>query len=130
MFAIVICLVVLMCNFTICGLCVNGRKYVCCRECNVVPNECNEPTPCILQHIGAHGGEVMYFGCFCIKGERGFLNCDDTYMCVVNKQFELIEFTLIPFMLTCRIMRFLSLLLLGLCACVVFVVMWSYLVCL
>ena len=32
---------------------------------------------------------------------------------------------LIPFMLTCSIMRFLSLLLLGLCPCVVSVVMWS-----
>ena len=42
-------------------------------------------------------------------------------MCVVNKQFEL----LIPFMLTCSMMRFLSLLLLGLCPCVVSVVMWS-----
>ena len=28
------------------------------------------------------------------------------------------------FMLTCSMMRFLSLLLLGLCACVVFVVLW------
>ena len=29
-----------------------------------------------------------------------------------------------PFMLTCSMMRFLSLLLLGMCACVVFVVLW------
>ena len=30
-------------------LCVvfNSRKYVCCSECNVVSNECNEPTPCL-----------------------------------------------------------------------------------
>ena len=34
----------------------------------------------------------MYFGCFGFRGELGFLNCDDTCMCVVNKQFELIEF--------------------------------------
>ena len=33
-------------------------------------------------------------------------------------------------MLTCSMMRFLSLLLLGLCPCVVSVVMWSSLVCL
>ena len=26
------------------------------------------------------------------KGELGFLNCDDICMCVVNKQFELLEF--------------------------------------
>ena len=44
-------------------------------------------------------------------------------MCVVNKQFELLEFVLSPFMLTCSMMRFLSLLLLGRCACVVFVVL-------
>ena len=27
--------------------------------------------------IGAHGGEVMYFGSFCFGGELGFQNCDD-----------------------------------------------------
>ena len=40
------------------------------------------------------------------------------------------EFVLIPFMLTCSMMRFLSLLLLGLCPCGVSVVMWSSLICL
>ena len=34
----------------------------------------------------------MYFGCICFMGELGFLNCDDICMCVVNKQFELLEF--------------------------------------
>ena len=33
----------------------------------------------------------MYFGCVCFRGELGFLNCDDIYMCVMNKQFELLE---------------------------------------
>ena len=36
--------------------------------------------------------EVMYFWCFGFRGELGFLNCDDVCMCVVNKQFELLEF--------------------------------------
>ena len=36
----------------------------------------------------------MYFGCVCFRGELGFLNCDDIYMCVVNKQFDLLEFVL------------------------------------
>ena len=36
--------------------------------------------------------EVMYFGCFGFRGELGFLNCDDVCMCVVNKQFEPLEF--------------------------------------
>ena len=39
-----------------------------------------------------NGGEVMYFGCFCFRGELGFLDCDDICMCVVNKHFELLEF--------------------------------------
>ena len=34
----------------------------------------------------------MYFGCFGFRGELGFLNCDDVCMCVVNKQFVLLEF--------------------------------------
>ena len=33
----------------------------------------------------------------------------------MNKQFELLNLFLIPFMLTCSMMKFLSLLLLGLC---------------
>ena len=61
----------------------------------------------------------MYFGCVCFRGELGFLNCDDICMSVVNKQFELLELFLITFILTCSMMRFHSLLLLGLCPCVV-----------
>ena len=34
----------------------------------------------------------MYFGCFDFRGELGFLKCDDICMCVVNKQYELLEF--------------------------------------
>ena len=36
----------------------------------------------------------MYFVRFGFRGELGFLNCDDICMCVVNKQFELLEFVL------------------------------------
>ena len=52
----------------------------------------NKPIPYLVQPIGAHSGEVMYFGRFCFREELGFLNCDDICMCVVNKQFELLEF--------------------------------------
>ena len=45
-----------------------------------------------MQPIVAHCCEVMYFECFGFRGELGFLNCDDICMCVVNKQFELLEF--------------------------------------
>ena len=59
-----------------CAVCIDGRRYVCCSECNGVSNECNEPTSCIVQPIGTHGSEVMYFWCVCFKGELGFPNCD------------------------------------------------------
>ena len=44
-----------------CVVCINGRRYVCCSECNVVSNECNEPTPCLVQPIDTHGGGVCLF---------------------------------------------------------------------
>ena len=75
-----------------CVACIDGRRYVCCSVCNGVSNECDEPTSCLVQPIGMHGSEVMYFGCVCFRGELGFLNYDDICMCVVNKQFELLEF--------------------------------------
>ena len=49
-------------------------------------------SPLPLQHMRMHGGEVMYSGCFCFRGEPGSLNCDETCMCAVNMQFELLEF--------------------------------------
>ena len=76
-------------HLKLCVVCIHSRRYVCCSECNVVSNE---PTSCLVQPIGAHCCEVMYFGCFGFTGELGFLNCDDVCMCVVNKQFELHEF--------------------------------------
>ena len=71
---------------------INSRRYVCCSECDNVSNECNEPTSCLVQPIGAQSCEVMYFWCFGFRGELGFLNCDDVCICIVNKQFELLEF--------------------------------------
>ena len=60
--------------------CIDGRRYVCCSECNVVSNECNEPTSyiCILIYSVLHtvvisGDDVCYsvvFGtlvvCLCL----------------------------------------------------------------
>ena len=77
-------------HLKLCVVCINYLMYGCWSECNVVSNECNEPTSCLVQPIVAHGCEVMYFGCFDFRGELGFLNCDDVYMCVENKQFELL----------------------------------------
>ena len=87
------------------------------------------PPPALCNLSALTVMKLCTLGVFVFMGELGFLNCDDICMCVVNKHFELLEF-LIPFMLTCTMMRFLSLLLLGLCPCGVFVVMWSSLVCL
>ena len=35
-------------------VCINSRRYVCCSECDVVSNKCNEPTSHLVQPIGAH----------------------------------------------------------------------------
>ena len=53
-------------------VCIDGRMYICCSECNVVSNECDDPPSCLVQPIGTHGGEVMYFGCVCFMGELDF----------------------------------------------------------
>ena len=75
-----------------CVVCIDGQRYVCCSECNVAYNECNEPTSCIVQPMGTHGDTIMYFGCVCFMGDLCHLNCDDVCMCVANKQFELLDF--------------------------------------
>ena len=95
MFAIVICLVLLMCTLP------DGSSVLCVLmvECmSVVVNimlsliSVLSPTSCLVQSIGTHGGEVMYFWCVSFRSELGFRNCYDICLCVVNKQFELLEF--------------------------------------
>ena len=49
-------------HLKVCVVCVNGRRYVCCSECYVVSNKCDEPIPFLVQPICVHGGEVMYCG--------------------------------------------------------------------
>ena len=61
----------------------------------------------------------MYFWCFGFRGELGFLNCDDVCMCVVNKQFELLEFVSESVYVDLHYDEIFSLLLLGQCAYVV-----------
>ena len=46
-----------------CVVCINSRRHVCCSECDVVSNECNEPTSSLVQPIGAH--------CFGFRGKLG-----------------------------------------------------------
>ena len=68
--------------------------------------------------------EVMYFVCFDFRGELGFLNCDDICTCVLNKQFSFSSLFLIPFMLDLQYDEIFLTFTAGLCACVVFVVLW------
>ena len=64
-----------------------------CTQCSILLHlmdicflTCNEPTPalCTLS--------VRTVVKLCTLGVLGFLNCDDICMCVVNKQFEVLEF--------------------------------------
>ena len=76
-------------------VCIDGRRYVCCSECDVVSNECNEPTSCLVQPIGAHCCEVMYFRCFGFRGELGFLNCDN--VCMSGRLWSVCEVVVVPY---------------------------------
>ena len=71
----------------LCALIVEGMFVVV----NIMLSLMNVMSPPV-QPIGAHYCEVMYLGCLSFRDELGFLNCDDICMCVVNKQFELLEF--------------------------------------
>ena len=48
-----------------CVVCIYGRMYVCCNECNVVSDG---PILCPVKPVGAHGGEVMYVWSVCFRG--------------------------------------------------------------
>ena len=97
MLAIAICLVLLnvyLDHLKLFVVCFNGWRYVCCGECYVVSNKCNDPTSCLVQPIVARWCECMYFGCFDFRGELGLLNWDDICMCVyVDLQYDEISFT-------------------------------------
>ena len=103
--------------------CINSRMYVCCSECNVVSNECNEHTSCLVQPTGAHCCKVTYFGCLAV-GASLVSGIVMMYACAsLISSLSSSSLFLSPFMLTCS-MRFPSLLLRGLCVCVVLVVLW------
>ena len=72
----------------------------------------------------------MYFGRVCFRGDLGFLNCDDICMCVVNKQFEVLEFVFDSVYVDLQYDEIYLTLTTGSVSCVVSVVMWSSLVCL
>ena len=88
------------------------------------------PPLCIVQPIGAHGCEVMYFWWFGFRGKLGFLNCDDVCMCVVNKLFQLLEFVSESVYVDLQYDGISLTFTLGMCVCVVLVVLWWSMVCL
>ena len=47
-------------------VCINSRRYVCCIECNVVSNECNDPTSCLVQPIGNIVVKLCTLGVFAL----------------------------------------------------------------
>ena len=49
-------------------------------------------TPPALCNLSVRTVAKLCTWVFGFRGELGFLNCDDVCMCVVNKQFELLEF--------------------------------------
>ena len=38
-------------HLKLCVVCINGQRCVCYSECNVVSNECDEPTPCTVVKV-------------------------------------------------------------------------------
>ena len=50
-----------------CYVCINGRIYVCCSECNVVSNECNGHTSCRVQAIGRTVVKLCILGVFALR---------------------------------------------------------------
>ena len=43
-------------HLRLCVVCIDGRRYACCSECNVVSNECDE------QLVGTHGVRICTLG--------------------------------------------------------------------
>ena len=94
-FAIMMCLLLLIYIYNLaiwssvpCLLMVEGMSVVV----NVMLSLLSVMSVLLVQPIAS---EVMYIGSFCFRGELGCLNCDSICMCVVNKQFELLEFVFI-----------------------------------
>ena len=112
MFAIVVCIVLVICTLPIkssmlCVLIVEGMSVVV----NVMLSLMSVMSPphalCNLSVRTVV--KLCTLGVFALW--VSFLKCDYICMCVVNKHFESPKFVLIPFMLTHRKMRFVPLLL-------------------
>ena len=114
-------------NLKFCVVCIGGRSYVCCSECNIVSNNCMSPPPARCNLSARTVVKLCTLGVFAVRGELGFLNCDDICMCVMNKQFELLEFVFDSVHVD---LPYYEISLTFTAGSVVSVVMWSSLVCL
>ena len=49
-------------------VCINSRRYVCCSECGVVSNECNEPHPALCNLSVRTAVKLCIFGVLALGG--------------------------------------------------------------
>ena len=52
-------------------VCIYGRMYVCCNECNVLSNECDDPTPCLVHTVEKFCVVEVIAGCEYMGGTSG-----------------------------------------------------------
>ena len=52
-----------------CVMCINSRRYVCCGECYVVSNECDEPTSCFVVGVVTCRGKLTVSGVGDVTGQ-------------------------------------------------------------
>ena len=110
-----------------CVVCINGRMYGCCSECNVVSKECNEPTTA-LSNISVRTVVKLCTLAGFTLGVSLVSLIVMIYACVSSGNIlSSSSLFLTPFMLTCSVMKFIPL---GLCVCVVSVVIGSSFACL
>ena len=50
-----------------CIVSINGRMYVCCSDCNVVSDECDEPTPVLCNLSMRRVVKLCTFGVFALR---------------------------------------------------------------
>ena len=55
-----------------CVGCINGRRFVCCSECNIVSDEWNESTPALCGLSVLTEVKLCTSGMFLFGGELGF----------------------------------------------------------
>ena len=82
--------------FSVVNVYLDHYKFVLCvlmvEGVSVVVNLMSPPLPGATYRYALTVVKLFTLSLFALWGKLGFLNCDDIGMCVVNKQFELLEF--------------------------------------